>query len=971
MLQTALAVGGLLAASGAAQAALVGQWDFENGNLVATSGKDLTYAGFAVQGGTQFGTTTALGIPGPGGQEAKVMKFPATNPGEGYAIPTPASGNGGGSLVNQWTLFMDVLFPAESNNKWRGLLEIDGGTINPDGELFVNNGNGIGISGAYSGVIQPNTWHRVAFVIDQSEGVNVIRKYIDGVEVGVQNAGGIDGRWAFSPNSTSILFSDDDNEVATGFVNSIQLYDNALSKAQITAFGSATAAGLPATLPTITAFVERWIPAGANAKAGTEVGVVLNTGKVNVTGLGLRLNGTAVTPAITTAGALLTAKVPGAVTNPRTDHELILTYTDSAAGFRSFTNKFRIPLVYEDFEGLVLGPNVDEATAGEKVFTKDPPAGWIVDQSQMPTNTITGQSWADDGIGVTEFKGWTFLNRDWWVRTAGDQTRSQFTLASGTVAVADPDEWDDKGNPDGTIGYFTSFLTTQEISLAGVAANSMVLKFVSSWRPEGKDDARYNPDDGTPGGGPSDNNQTAIVRVSFDGGAPIEVIKWDSVDGSPTFKPDSQNESVERTIANPAGAQKMKITFGLLNAGNDWWWAVDNIVVDAGSLPPPTITGQPADASVVAGQNVSFTGAASGAGLSYQWFAGDTAIPSATNASLALVKVQASQAGGYKLVVSNSGGSVTSRVAQLAVLPALTDNSVLKNGLKVYLPFDNNYNDASGNGLNGAAVGSPTFVAGAVGSGAVQVLTDNAAGKFDYVTLGNQIDFGTTTDFSVSLWVKFTSLSGDPALISNKDWDSGSNPGFVLFTTSGRRARWNYRSSSSARVDCNVPPEAFPGNNWGHMLVTYNRDGSAHTYVNGNLIDVRSLGTPGTLFQADGMALNIGQDGAGNYSSNQNAAYDEVAIWTRALNEQEAAAVFQAGANGRSFLASAPPSDVVLSAQLSNGELVVTWTGGNAPFVVQTSATLGGAWSSQTTSERTVRIPATGAATFVRVQQAP
>ncbi|MFM8358382.1 MAG: LamG-like jellyroll fold domain-containing protein, partial [Verrucomicrobiota bacterium] len=675
------------------------------------------------------------------------------------------------------------------------------------------------------------------------------------------------------------------------------------------------------------------------------------------------------TPAITTAGALLTAKVPGAVTNPRTDHELILTYTDSAAGFRSFTNKFRIPLVYEDFEGLVLGPNVDEATAGEKVFTKDPPAGWIVDQSQMPTNTITGQSWADDGIGVTEFKGWTFLNRDWWVRTAGDQTRSQFTLASGTVAVADPDEWDDKGNPDGTIGYFTSFLTTQEISLAGVAANSMVLKFVSSWRPEGKDDARYNPDDGTPGGGPSDNNQTAIVRVSFDGGAPIEVIKWDSADGSPTFKPDSQNESVERTIANPAGAQKMKITFGLLNAGNDWWWAVDNIVVDAGSLPPPTITGQPADASVVAGQNVSFTGAASGAGLSYQWFAGDTAIPSATNASLALVKVQASQAGGYKLVVSNSGGSVTSRVAQLAVLPALTDNSVLKNGLKVYLPFDNNYNDASGNGLNGAAVGSPTFVAGAVGSGAVQVLTDNAAGKFDYVTLGNQIDFGTTTDFSVSLWVKFTSLSGDPALISNKDWDSGSNPGFVLFTTSGRRARWNYRSSSSARVDCNVPPEAFPGNSWGHMLVTYNRDASAHTYVNGNLIDVRSLGTPGTLFQADGMALNIGQDGAGNYSSNQNAAYDEVAIWTRALNEQEAAAVFQAGANGRSFLVSPPAPEIVAAARLSNGEVELSWTGGTAPFLVQASAALGSPWVNLvTTSERTLRVPAGWPTAFLRVR---
>jgi len=32
-------------------------------------------------------------------------------------------------------------------------------------------------------------------------------------------------------------------------------------------------------------------------------------------------------------------------------------------------------------------------------------------------------------------------------------------------------------------------------------------------------------------------------------------------------------------LNNPAGAQEMVITFGMLDAGNDWWWAIDNVKV--------------------------------------------------------------------------------------------------------------------------------------------------------------------------------------------------------------------------------------------------------------------------------------------------------------------------------------------------------------------------------------------------------
>src|SRR5690349_18716679 len=77
----------------------VGQWDFNSGNLTATTGADLSYAdggGGNTQTGTSFGTTTSFGIPDIAGSSALVMKFPAaTNAGMGFNMPTPPP-NGGG-----------------------------------------------------------------------------------------------------------------------------------------------------------------------------------------------------------------------------------------------------------------------------------------------------------------------------------------------------------------------------------------------------------------------------------------------------------------------------------------------------------------------------------------------------------------------------------------------------------------------------------------------------------------------------------------------------------------------------------------------------------------------------------------------------------------------------------------------------------------------------------------------------------
>jgi len=210
-----------------------------------------------------------------------------------------------------------------------------------------------------------------------------------------------------------------------------------------------------------------------------------------------------------------------------------------------------VELFWEDFEHLPLGQSVEEQpNQRAKVWTKTAPEGWTIDDSGVPGVGNT----ANDGM--TEWAGWSFTNKDWWIDVAGNQRRSEFTLGMGTVAVVDADEWDDAPHAQGTL---TSMLNTPAIDISGVNASTIELKFDSSWRPNAQ--------------------QTAYVLVSFDGREWVRVLNWQSDSTRRNFKPEATSETVTISIDNPTMAQNMVLAFGLLNAGNDWWWAIDNVQV--------------------------------------------------------------------------------------------------------------------------------------------------------------------------------------------------------------------------------------------------------------------------------------------------------------------------------------------------------------------------------------------------------
>jgi hypothetical protein len=87
----------------------------------------------------------------------------------------------------------------------------------------------------------------------------------------------------------------------------------------------------------------------------------------------------------------------------------------------------------------------------------------------------------------------------------------------------------------------------------------------------------------------------------------------------------------------------------------------------------PAITRQPTNQSVSLGANVSFQvfGTTANPPLTYQWRLGGTNLSSATNSSLSLISIQLTNAGGYDVVLADSAGSITSRVATSQVDPTL------------------------------------------------------------------------------------------------------------------------------------------------------------------------------------------------------------------------------------------------------------------------------------------------------------
>ncbi len=244
---------------------VTGQWDFNSGDLRATVGAEMEFVGTTSNSAT-------FPIADIGGQPTGVLAFGSNAISEGFYVRHGIKPNGGGHFVNQYTLLMDVMFPAPANGQWRALFQTDPfNRAGNESDLLVGdasaspNPNGIGAEGVFHGTIAPDTWYRIALVVDLTAPAGQqLTKYINGVNVGSQSlSGGVDGRFALGP--TAQLFASGlAGFTQSGFVNSIQFVNSVVPPAKIAALGGPTAAGLP---PGNAALQFSGIAAGSNSVA--------------------------------------------------------------------------------------------------------------------------------------------------------------------------------------------------------------------------------------------------------------------------------------------------------------------------------------------------------------------------------------------------------------------------------------------------------------------------------------------------------------------------------------------------------------------------------------------------------------------------------------------------------------------------------------------------------------------------------
>ncbi len=141
-------------------------------------------------------------------------------------------------------------------------------------------------------------------------------------------------------------------------------------------------------------------------------------------------------------------------------------------------------------------------------------------------------------------------------------------------------------------------------------------------------------------------------------------------------------------------------------------------------------------------------------------------------------------------------------------------------------------------------------------------------------------NFGTNQDFTVAFWVKSANTASDATIISDKNWDSGKNKGWV-FAYSTNKIRFNIGDATN-RIDL-YSQTGLNDNQWHHIAASVTRTGTAVLYVDG--VNKASTSAAALTDIYTGYPLAMGTDALNNYPLS--GQLDEVKIWDIALSQDQ------------------------------------------------------------------------------------
>jgi len=324
---------------------------------------------------------------------------------------------------------------------------------------------------------------------------------------------------------------------------------------------------------------------------------------------------------------------------------------------------------------------------------------------------------------------------------------------------------------------------------------------------------------------------------------------------------------------------------------------------------PPSIISQPASRTVHSGANVTFTVGVSGSYLRYQWHFNDDDIPGATNATLTLPNVLASQAGSYSVTVTNDYGSAPSGNAVLVVN---TECLSAPAGLVGWWPAEGDARDYF-NANDGVLLGDLTISPGETGQ------AFNFDGTNGYISLGAppSLNVGTGSGVTIECWIKPGDVSSQHTLAEWNDRAGrvGMQLQFSVASLGGLGSLLaNVRDTAGNDHLFSSAPNLITNNGFQHVAVTYDKaSGLGKLYRNGAVVKSQNVGvfTPQTTY---GLYLGKRVSGPGT-GSFYKGLMDELAIYNRALSDSEVQTIFNSGSAGKTCIPpeilSNPPSFTV------------------------------------------------------------
>lgn len=223
-------------------------------------------------------------------------------------------------------------------------------------------------------------------------------------------------------------------------------------------------------------------------------------------------------------------------------------------------------------------------------------------------------------------------------------------------------------------------------------------------------------------------------------------------------------------------------------------------------------------------------------------------------------------------------------LALIALSLALMCQQANSQNLIAWYPFNGNVTDASGNGLNGTIIGSPTFVADRLGN----------ANSAIYFTggVGNRIEINDNallhpTSITISAWVNASGTGNTINTIVDKPLGAGQSDSWHV----GLTPYWTYSSwffnDPGSSIGSQVTSPAATGE-WHYMVATFSNTSKQHRlYVDGIL---KTTTTFNSTIGYDNNKMYIGaalENNALNFP--MEGALDDIKIYDDALTAQQIA----------------------------------------------------------------------------------